>query len=313
MLGNYSYIPLYIASITFVIGASLIFINIKDNSEKRNYNRKFSSGLRSATRTSISISGDRKKSKNPIENMAYMIKKSFPKLDKSTEQLTVIILATFGGLLLISMLVFGNPMLALFAAIAVFAGLKMMSERNESRRKMALEEQLPSFIATFKSNLQANQPASTALMNAIDNANQPLYDEVRIAKAMAQTGTLKSALVTLRKNTTNESLRFLCACIELSSDTGGELESQIEEIERLLKVKREHERKLDKAESENKPLIYVSAAIIPGMFLYIYFTQEVARDFWFKSTISWVILGTVAIAYTLAIWGANKVVKGVRG
>ena len=132
-----------------------------------------------------------------------------------------------------------------------------------------------------------------------------------IAKQLIQAGTFTSALGTLRKKTHNPTLKFLCSCIELAAQVGTNLEAQIEIIEVMLENRASLKRKLASAEADNKPLLYVSAAIIPFVFIFTYFMNEQARMYWFENPWSYLVFFGVCLIYGAAVYFANRLISKV--
>ena len=187
----------------------------------------------------------------------------------------------------------------------------MYCNRRIRKKEELFESQIPGFLSSLKSNIQANETPERALINAIDNTQRPLYDELIIAKQLIQAGTFTSALGTLRKKTYNPTLKFLCSCIELAAQVGTNLESQIEIIEVMLENRSSLKRKLASAEADNKPLLYVSAGIIPFVFIFTYMMNEQAREFWFVNIWSYLVFFGVCIIYISAVYFANKLIDKV--
>lgn len=210
---------------------------------------------------------------------------------------------------LIVCLMFNNYGIGLIPAIGFIFILIYYGNNKISAKEALFEDQIPAFLSTLKANIQANETPERALINAIDNTNDPLYSELAIAKTLTEAGTFKSAIIQLRKQSKNKTLKFLCSCIELSTKVGANLESQIVTIEQMLERKRALKRKLDLAVQENKPLLLVSSGLIPGLFILLYVTNEQTRDFWFNSFMSWIVFFLVIGIFSLGVWAANRIIK----
>ena len=208
-------------------------------------------------------------------------------------------------------IIFLNPGIGLVPVLLLHIGYMVYCNRRIRKKEELFESQIPGFLSSLKSNIQANETPERALINAIDNTQRPLYDELIIAKQLIQAGTFTSALGTLRKKTYNPTLKFLCSCIELAAQVGTNLESQIEIIEVMLENRSSLKRKLASAEADNKPLLYVSAAIIPFVFIFTYFMNEQAREFWFVNVWSYLVFFGVCIIYGAAVYFANKLIDKV--
>lgn len=208
-------------------------------------------------------------------------------------------------------LIFLNPVIGLLPVVLFHVGYMMYCNRRIRKKEELFESQIPGFLSSLKSNIQANETPERALINAIDNTQRPLYDELIIAKQLIQAGTFTSALGTLRKKTYNPTLKFLCSCIELAAQVGTNLEAQIEIIEVMLENRSSLKRKLASAEAENKPLLFVSAGIIPFVFIFTYFMNEQARSFWFVNPWSYLVFFGICLIYISAVYFANKLIDKV--
>lgn len=208
-------------------------------------------------------------------------------------------------------IIFLNPGIGLVPVLLLHIGYMVYCNRRIRKKEELFESQIPGFLSSLKSNIQANETPERALINAIDNTQRPLYDELIIAKQLIQAGTFTSALGTLRKKTYNPTLKFLCSCIELAAQVGTNLESQIEIIEVMLENRSSLKRKLASAEADNKPLLYVSAGIIPFVFIFTYMMNEQAREFWFVNIWSYLVFFGVCIIYISAVYFANKLIDKV--
>ena len=208
-------------------------------------------------------------------------------------------------------LMFLNPVIGLVPVLLLHIGYMVYCNRRIRKKEELFESQIPGFLSSLKSNIQANETPERALINAIDNTQRPLYDELIIAKQLIQAGTFTSALGTLRRKTYNPTLKFLCSCIELAAQVGTNLEAQIEIIEVMLENRSSLKRKLASAEADNKPLLFVSATIIPFVFIFTYFMNEQARLFWFVNPWSYLVFFGVCIIYISAVYFANKLIDKV--
>lgn len=175
----------------------------------------------------------------------------------------------------------------------------------------AINEQVGGFISIFKSNLQSGDSSENALMKAIQKTKSPLRNELDSVALMIETGSFQQALKILKTTTNNENLVFLCNGIEIAMNTGSNLEEYITVIEEMIEKKNEIKRKLDIAVAENMPLVYLSMALIPFLFIFMYLTNQQARDFWFNDIISWVVFGSIIGIYGLGLFLSNKVIKNV--
>lgn len=206
-------------------------------------------------------------------------------------------------------MIFKNPGIGLVPALLLLYIVPTMAKAKIKQKERIFDDQIPPFLAVLKANIQANETPERALINTIEQTNDPLYSEVVIAKALTEAGTFRSAITQLRKRTKNDSLKFLCSCIELSTQVGANLEEQIVVIESMLEVKRGLKRKLELAIQENKPLVVVTSMLIPGLFLYMYLTNEMTRDFWFVSPMSWIVFFIVVGVFAGSVYLTNRIIE----
>lgn len=230
-------------------------------------------------------------------------------MDKPNTNIGLILILVTVSLWLILTIIFKNPLLAVFPGAFILFVISALANKKIKARKKIMEDQIPSFLAALKSNVQANSNPERALIDAIETTTSPLYDELEIAKLFASTSSFSSALMRLREETSSKDIRFLCSCIELSSKLGANLETQIVVIEKMIEDKKEIQRKLEKAVAENRPLLYVASGILPLLFGITYALNEPTRDFWFKVPISWIVFFAIIGIFGTAVFITNKMIK----
>lgn len=216
------------------------------------------------------------------------------------------------GLYLISFLFTFNLAVSTLAPAVFFVGVIIYCKMRINAIEAMINEQIPSFLSALKSNIQSNETPERALVSAINNTAEPLYGELRIVKSLIETGTFETALSALRSRTKNEYLQFLCSCIELSNEVGSNLEEQIVTIETMISDRQALTRKTDSAVAENMPILYVTGVAIPFLFLFMYFTNEQVRSFWFHSLLSWVVFILIFVICGVGCFVGSKIIKSVR-
>lgn len=228
---------------------------------------------------------------------------------KSKEQAGQLILLIFIVIYALTSIALRNPGIGLVPLMIIIPILNMKIEGKIQAKQRRFNEQIPGFLSTLKSNVQAGETPENALISAIEVTDDPLRSELYIAKDLTETGSFQIAISTLRERTQDETIKFLCGCIELSSKVGANLESQIETIEGILESKEQLRRKLDVAIAENTPLLYVSMVLTPGLFIIMYLSNETTRLFWFKSLISWIVFFGIIAVYGLGVFLSNRMIK----
>lgn len=229
--------------------------------------------------------------------------------DVKPEQLGSLVFFGALGVYVIASILLANFGIGIIFALGGLVLVTLAGNAKIKKKKQIFEEQIPAFLSTLKANVQANQAPELALVNAIENTNDPLYSELVVAKKMSETGSFKAAIIKLKKQTTNPTLKFLCSCIELASADGSNLEKPIQEIEQMLERRRGLKRKLNVAIQENRPLLLVSAGMIPGLFIFLYLVNPMSREFWFKSGFSWIMFALVFVIFGIGTAAANHFIK----
>ena len=313
---SYKYIPIMLTMViaTMFVGVILFLINRFQEEKKRE--ERFLEILKNATVNDYShLSTNTKKTKRK-SNFSWnhywgvMLRETdFVSKTKSDKECGLIMILMYAFAYLLSFLITWNFGIGLIP-IMMGTGFFMIIATTKMEKKQAqFENQIIGFLSSLKSNIQANETPERALMKAIDNTPSPLYEELEIAKSLTETGSFTSALNTLREKTENKTLRFLCTCIQLSSEVGANLEEQITNIEEMVEANKELDRQLDKAISENTPLLYVASALIPGLFMIMYIMNETVRDFWFKNFISWVAFFVIIGIFGIGVFFSNRVIN----
>lgn len=309
---TYQNIPV-IATAFFVLLMSIIVIYlIRIALKDKNYDNKFDKQLKHnidpLTEQVSEVSWLSKKLKTLPQLMikAEMIDKT-TSIDKLNKQLSLLLSIMFlGGTILI-----GNPLAGVTLSMVMYAVLFGIASLKISKVRNLVDEQIPAFISTFKANIQANIHAQNAMVRAINNTASPLYNELAYAKAIMEAGDFRPGIIALRQSTDNETLRQMASCIELASSTGSNIEDQIEIIEEIIADKQEIEREKKLGINENKPLFLVAALFVPLSFIGSYAMSDMHRAFWFKSTLSWVLLIGVIIIMSIASFATWKVIQKI--
>lgn len=179
------------------------------------------------------------------------------------------------------------------------------------KRMITLERQLPMLISGLRANLQANQTPQTALEQVAEEMPSPLGDELRIMKAELQVSvSLEDALTRLAERVPSRDIQFLVSAIKIAVTSGADLEPQLEIIQTIVDNRTRLQQKLASAIASVNPTIWVSAVVIPAMFLFQFFTNDTSRDFWFTLT-GVVCLIIVSFLYALGLFISKKMVNGV--
>lgn len=310
----YQNIPIIITSLLAIIVLSVIFITYRIVNAKDKITDDFITQLKVASGEDYSLDITGKKEN---EFVTWWVKNYGKRLihanlvpkEYNERQVATFVFMAIVLVYIILTLIFKNLGIGLIPIGIALLFLNMKIGQNIEAKEQVFEDQIPGFLSMLKSNIQAGETPERALIGAISNTNAPLYNELKIAESLSQSGTFQSALRALRTSTSNETLRFLCGCIELSAQVGANLEEQIEIIEEMLDSKRSLKRKLAVAIAENKPLVYVSSILIPALFLFTYMSNEQTREFWFNNLISWVVFFIICGIFGFGIFFVEKMIK----
>lgn len=316
---SYKHIPIMLTMViaTMFIGVILFLINRVKAEKKRE--ERFLEMLKNATvqdYSHLALDTTKVKKKSSFSWNHYwgmMLREAdFVSKTKSDKDCGLLIILVYAFAYLLSFLLTWNFGIGLIP-IMLGTGIFMVVAKTKIEQKQAkFENQIIGFLSSLKSNIQANETPERALMKAIDNTPSPLYEELEIAKSLTETGSFTSALNTLREQTENKTLRFLCTCIQLSSEVGANLEDQITNIEAMVEANKELDRELDKAISENTPLLYVASALIPGLFMMMYLLNETVREFWFKNVVSWIAFFVILGIFGTGVFLSNRIINKVK-
>lgn len=312
---NYANAPIIISFLIGIILLSLLIFFTRANASKEKITEDFLEQLRAATGEEIET-----KKENTLLDTGLLSKWNNywgdkmryariiePEMPNSKVGLLLIVI----GLVVYGLfsLFFKNVGIGLIPVAVFYGGVTGYVNKKVAAKEKLFEDQIPPFISILKSNLQAGETPEHALINAINETDNPLYDELKIAKSLTETGSFQKAISTLRETTSNETLKFLSSCIELSAKVGSDLQEQIVIIEEVLENRSRLKRKLAVAVAENKPLLYLSYVLVPGIFLFTYFNSDQARDFWFTDLISWVVFFVLCFIFLGGTYLTSRIIK----
>lgn len=200
----------------------------------------------------------------------------------------------------------------LFAAAALYlANVGIKAHANKSVAD--IEPQLPGFLFALKANLQAKETPARAIVRIVDDMPSPLRDDLIVMKQMLlASSTFEDSVKAMEKKTKSRDLKFLCACMIQSSRTGSPLEGQIDIIQRVLENRRKVSQAITHAVRKVSASIWVATFVIPAMFGFNYLMTSSARDFWFKSTLAWILFGLVIALYAAGMIISKKLVDKVK-
>lgn len=319
-MGFYQYIPLILTSVILLIFLAIIGLLYNQNKKARRLDREFMEQLEIASGLSDADYLESKRKSSEESNLFYkwnkywgrtLIYSDLLKFNLTDAQCGQLVIVFSLVIYLLFTVMFKNFGIGLIPVITALGFITMIAGSRIKSKEKIFEDQIPAFLSILKANIQANETPERALIDAIENISDPLYSELSIAKALTEAGTFRDAIFKLRKNSKNDTLKFLCSCIELSSQVGANLETQINTIEEILESNRALKRRLDVAISENKPVITVTSALLPGIFMFMYIFNEQTRDFWFHSLVSWLVFFGAIIIFGTGVLITNRIINKI--
>lgn len=309
---DYKYIPFIGTSLFVLVMVALLIylltVKKKEQEDERNFDRQLRYSLNPEVEEEKEDSFISKKLQALplIMIKAEMVKSTVTVRDIQRKMLL------YGSLIFFILTMFSrNPIAGILPLLIAYGVIYGLAVLKINRKKNLMNEQIPAFVSIFKANIQANQHAQNAMINAINNTATPLYDELARPKSIMEAGDFRPGIVALRMSTENETLRQMASCIELASASGSNIEEQIEIIENIIEDKQLIERKKKLGVNENKPLFYVATAFIPLAFFGSYFMSDMHKEYWFSTPLSYMIIVGIIIAMAISSWATLKVIQKV--
>lgn len=216
--------------------------------------------------------------------------------------LSVILLALFGG----------QVIAAVFVTAAVFIAIAFIFSFLARKRDKKIAGQVPGFLQSMRASVQNNALPQNALMNAIKDSPDELYEELRpLEVGLTAGGNLKETLLRFSNETSIDELRFLMGCIVLSTDKGVDLDPQLGVIQKIIEARQRRQRHIQQAVSEIMPTITITSAVLPGIFIFLYVSDPTARGYWFQSITAWMVFIVAMAIWFGGLAFANKEVRSV--
>jgi Flp pilus assembly protein TadB len=219
------------------------------------------------------------------------------------------------GLTAVLTLIFQGSILGaliIVLALNIVAAQALGFVANKKMEKMS--GQVPEFLSALSSaNDSGAGNMQAVLLQAIGTTPAELHEELKpVEDNLIAGGQLKAVLMDFYNKTAVDELRFLVACIIMANDSGKDIKNQLTIIQDVVNSRMEVNRHLKTAIASIMPTVWIATIFIPGMFLYTYLFQPIARTFWFHSLISWVLLAVVIGLYLLGIWIAKHQIDNIR-
>lgn len=309
---SYKYIPIIGTGIFSLVMVSIFIYFLIQRGKEKAEKIRFSRQVEYAIDPEAKREEEKSKLTKIMEALPLALMKSgLVKESVKKEDIQKRVLMYGGAVFFIATLFTRNPLGGLLPVVFLYAGIFIFAQYRISKQRSLMNEQIPAFVSIFKANIQANQHAQNAMINAIDNTAVPLFDELSRPRSIMEAGDFRSGIVSLRMNTENETLRQMASCIELASASGSNIEEQIEIIEEIIKDKQSLERKKRLGVNENKPLFFVAALMVPISFIGSYFISDLHKEYWFTTTFSYVVIIGIIILMAFTSWLTWRIIKKI--
>lgn len=216
--------------------------------------------------------------------------------------IAVICLALFGGQVIAAAMV---TVLVMIGTAFIFG---FISKRHDRK----ISGQVPGFLQSMRASIQNNALPQNALMSAIKDSPDELYEELRpLEMELTAGGNLRDTLMRFADTTSVKELQFLMSCIVLSVDKGINLDEQLGVIQKIIEARQRRYRHIQQAVSEIMPTISITSAVMPGIFIFMYMSDQTARDYWFKSVMAWIVFIIAMAIWIFGLYYAKKEISRV--
>lgn len=202
---------------------------------------------------------------------------------------------------------------AALVTIGVMIAMSIILGHLANKRDDKITGQIGPFLSALRSCVQSQEIPENALLKAISSTPDELHDElVPIEDQLRAGASLKVVLTDFYNRTSIDELRFLMACIILVADVGTDLDPELAIIQTVIENRQEISRHLKRAVASVMPNIYVASVAIPALFIYLYVSQPIAQQFWFKSFLSWICFAAVIALYALGVYMCKHLIDKIK-
>jgi Flp pilus assembly protein TadB len=316
-LQNIPLLPLAIA-VLFVIIVGMVILYVSQLLKNEDDDSKIVEQVIDSFESELNENDKKKKSKYMVAWSEYWNKRilgsgiKIPLLTR--DNIGVRMLEFFAAIFIVSSVVFGGQIMAgLIMTIGAFFGFTMILSFSSDKRKQKLSGQVPGFLQSMRAGIQNNALPQNALMAAIRDTPDDLYEELRpLEQELQAGGNLSDTLTRFRKTTSVDELRFLMSCIILSVDKGVDLNDQLGIIQGIVEARQRRRRHIQHAVSEVSPTIVICSAVMPSIFLYMYLADPTTRAYWFHSLMSWMMFAIAVGIWLLGLLIIKKKIDSIK-
>jgi Flp pilus assembly protein TadB len=205
--------------------------------------------------------------------------------------------------------IFGGIIIA--GAGLVFARLYFTSKIKA--RQILMDKQLPNLLSGIRANLQANLTSQQAIVNQAREIPAPLGDELKILVEEMEVGvTLDKALENFGLRVPSREVQFLVSAFRIAIQSGSDLDPLVATIQEIVVQRNRIANALASAVAKVQPALWVTGIMIPGAFIWSFYSSPENRAFWFSFPFGLIAFIVVAIMYVAGLFIAHKQIEKVK-
>lgn len=300
-----------ITSLLVLLGV-LIFFAVKSSSQKMNYNEQLEALIQDDDEDQVQVKMGLVQKWNHYWSELFKTAGFTRYKEENSSAGRDVLFGMIIFAVLVSLLA-RNPIIGVAVSIALTFGISVIVKNVSNKKSDSINYQLPGFIFALKANIQASETNERAMLKVIDSMPSPLYEDLVVVKnKLLASASFKEALESLAEKTASKDLRFLAACMIQAANSGANLESQLDSIQKVLEQRRKVADEINRAVKSAQPAIWLASVVIPGLFLASYFFDVSSRSFWFVEPISWVALIATVACYIGGMALVKKQVDGIK-
>lgn len=184
---------------------------------------------------------------------------------------------------LFGFLVFPGGLIGLLIApIMVVAVGQAWLSYEASKRRAAMDAQMPLLLSSLRSQMHAGVTVQGALMNIADDLPSPLGDEVRQVKRDVNVSIpLDQALSALAQRVPSQQMQFLVSSIGIAVKSGSDLVPQLITIEEIAQQRARITAKIKSATALAKPTAILAAVAPIVLVIYFFFSDPAYLNYFF--------------------------------
>lgn len=215
-----------------------------------------------------------------------------------------VVMAFFG------VVVFPGGMAGMYVGIVAVAAGRLLLSFEASKRKLALEMQMPLLLSGLRSEMHSGTTVQKAIMNVSANLPSPIGDEMRTVRDDVNVNVpLEKALEGLAERINSRLMQFLVSSIGVAIKSGSDLVPQLVTIEEIVRQRARIDGKIRSAIALARPTALLAEGAPPLVFGYFVITDPTYLPFWFTRGL--IMFGVAVVLYGLGVFLLQLMVKNV--